>query len=334
MSHILLLCGGPSNEREVSLDSGRAIYDALITLGHRVTLADPDHHLTLSLYDKPEDIDTCDLIATQAITADLTDKYDIAFIALHGSFGEDGYIQAYLDTIGIPYTGSSMSASSLCFDKEFTHKLLANQNITQPQTLIFRDSDARDDMREETHSTIGFPCFVKPARSGSSVGVSRVENADALDAALTEAFAHDTKILVQKFIPGAEFSCAVMDAGDGEITTFPVIEIAPAEAAFFTYDEKYSATDGATETCPAQISDTLSDHIRSSAHTIHTQLSCSGLSRSDFIYDKDDDTLYFLEINTLPGMTKTSLCPQEAQAAGYSFTDLVDIILRSATTPR
>lgn len=245
-------------------------------------------------------------------------KVDVAFLALHGQFGEDGKIQAILDSIHIPYTGSGVLASSIAMDKFSTFRMLANEHILFPHTKLLRSKN--DPM------TLPLPLVVKPNASGSSIGVSLVKTKSELDQALQKAFREDRDVLVEEYIQGREFTCAVLGNSVKDSRALPVAEIKVA-TSFFDYKAKY--TDKRTqEICPANIPSTLSRKIQKLALTIHTTLSCRGLTRSDFLVR--NSSIYFLEINTIPGQTEASLCPKMAQANGWSMQEFFDKQLQLA----
>lgn len=287
---ILLIAGGWSGEREVSLSGAAQIQKALTNLGHSVTPFDP-----LPGFDGL-------LEAAQA--------HDFCFINLHGAPGEDGLIQALLDSVRAPYQGSGPQASFLALHKAAAKQIFRSRTIPTPD---WRYLPVRPDAGWEPD--LPYPLFIKPNDGGSSLDMSRVAAPGALLPALERVFASGKEALVEAAAPGFEMTCAVL----GE-EALPTILIRPKlSGEFFDYRSKYE-TGGAEEVCPAPVPDELSARVRELALRAHLALGCEGYSRSDFIVTDAGPVL--LEVNTLPGMTPTSLVPQAAAAAGMSFEDL------------
>jgi D-alanine-D-alanine ligase len=239
-------------------------------------------------------------------------KVDVAFLALHGQFGEDGKIQAILETLHIPYTGSGVNASSIAMDKIATYRFLESKVIRTPMFQVL--GKAKDKIK------FVFPFVVKPNSSGSSVGVFIVKNKKELATALWAAFRESDKVIIEEYIRGTEYACGVLGNAGKKVKALPVIEIRPA-ATFFDYNSKYN--DSRTmEICPAPISQKLKKKIQQTALFAHEKIGCRGLTRSDFIVK--NGKVYFLEINTIPGQTKESLCPKMAKALGWSLTEFFD----------
>lgn len=311
-TRVAIICGGISNEREVSLKSGRQIMENLDPIKYEPSMVEisADGHWLSRL-------------------ADLRANNDVAFIALHGKFGEDGRVQALLELLGIPYTGSGVLASALCMDKAKTQNFLKSYNILIPTYIVLRTSySASDQIQTEIEQKIKYPCVVKPNESGSSVGVTIVKSKDELAEALDKAFKEDRTVMIQQFIKGRELTCAVLgnSSQNDEPQTLPPVEII-AGNEFFDYDAKYSSKQ-TQEICPAQIDPDMTKKLQALAAKIHVALGCDGLSRSDFILK--DGELYFLEINTIPGMTEQSLAPKEASAAGMNYTEFLDKLIALA----
>ncbi|MCR5790282.1 MAG: D-alanine--D-alanine ligase [Lachnospiraceae bacterium] len=341
---IVVLCGGLSTERDVSLISGKMVYQALLENGHQVILTD-----VFLGYPEPvepekafeEDIDwfavlpefsgdfsigkrKLDLSEVRSYRKDggrsffgpqvipLCQAADIVFMALHGDCGENGKIQAAFDLCGIRYTGTDSLSSALAMDKSFTKYLFAAHQILSPAYHVLKDAS------EDYHPD--FPCVVKVNSGGSSVGVYIVRDREAYEVAVREAFTYDHKVFVEEYIEGREFTDCVIE---GE--ALPVVEIAP-KSGFYDYKNKYEA--GATEeTCPAKISPALTKKIQEAAVKAYFALEIKTYARMDFRVDQNDN-VYCLEANTLPGMTPTSLVPIEAAAIGKSFPALCDWILQ------
>ena len=298
---IALLSGGVSSEREVSLNSGDQVYEALDKEKYNIVRYDPKTDLARLVND--------------------AGGIDAALIILHGPYGEDGTVQGLLDLLGIPYQGSGVLGSSLAMNKLASKYLYEKANLPVPPYVALQKSDPLDP--EAWQQQFGFPMVVKPNESGSSVGMTIVKSKDAVKAAVEKAFSHDTTILIESYVEGIELTGGVI--GNKELLALPVIEIIPDDAhEFFDYEAKYTA--GVTEEiCPARIDDEMTQKAQSYAKMAHTALFCRGYSRTDMILK--DREIYVLETNTIPGMTATSLLPQAAQSAGFSFSQLLDRLI-------
>lgn len=301
---IVVVAGGHSNEREVSLMTGKQIASALKS----------DHQVDLLELKEPHTyIDNLRAIK---------DKADLVFIALHGKYGEDGLVQAVLDLLEIPYTGSGVLASALAMDKVLTFDFLQKHGIQIADYFVIYNSYKLDEVKEHVIKRLDYPCIVKPNKSGSSVGISLVEDEDKLEKALQEALQEDGVVIIQKYIKGRELTCAVMgNSHQTDLETLPVAEIITNEGKFFDYNNKYFS-DKTEEVAPADVDPKVAEKVQLLAKKAHLVIGCRGLTRSDFILSKEDQ-LYFLEINTIPGQTEASLCPKEAKAAGMSFQEFI-----------
>lgn len=336
---IAVLAGGKSTERDVSLSSGNKIYKALKENGHDVVLLDaylgleteePD----LVFYHGDElkaDFDAIkaqnpDLDAIKALRPDngsffgpnvleICKAADVVFIALHGENGENGRVQATFDLHGIRYTGNDYVSSALAMDKSLSKEIFYSHGISTPDGFMLAKG-------EEDPQVIHFPVVVKVTDGGSSVGVYIVHNKEEYDKAKTEAFKLGDHILVEKYIKGREFSVGVIEG-----KALPVIEIAPKEG-FYDYKNKYQEG-AAIETCPAEIPDILAARMQSMAERAFTALRLTKYARMDIMMDEDNE-IYCLEANTLPGMTPTSLVPQEAAVIGMNYNELCEKIVRMA----
>lgn len=334
---IIVLAGGLSPERDVSLSSGSLIANALIENGHEVMLLDlflgRDNEEILPVYRNrsseyrfnyivPEQ--EPDLTAIRSSVASDSDfigngvielcrDADMVFMGLHGSAGENGQLQAVFDMYGINYTGTGYTGSLLAMDKDISKKLMRENGILTAGWQYI-NLNAQNDF-----SKIKYPCVVKPCSCGSSVGVSIVENRDQLNSAVGYAKKYEEYVIIEDKIEGREFSVGILNG-----KALPVIEIKPL-CGFYDYKNKYQK--GLTEEiCPANISEKISKLLQNKALAVHSTLRLGFYSRIDFILD-DNDGAYCLEANTLPGMTPTSLLPQEALAAGISYNELCDIIV-------
>lgn len=296
-----VLMGGWSREREVSLRSGKAVVEALRRTGHTVAAIDVQTDIASRLLQQPP---------------------DVLFIALHGKFGEDGVLQGLLESLRIPYTGSGVLASAVAMDKVVCKQVARTLEIPTPDEQIFSATTEQVSHFLE-RLAMNFPCIVKPAREGSTVGMTIVPRAEALGAALQLAAGSDTKILVEEYVTGKEITVGVVT---GQV--LPAVEIVP-KSGFYDYVAKY--TKGMTEyLCPARIDETTAQLTAEWTLRLWHALECRGFARADFIV-RPDGSAVFLELNTIPGMTETSLIPKAAAAGGLSFEALCERILDDAS---
>ncbi len=298
---LALLSGGISSEREVSLNSGAQVFEALNKEKYHIVRYDPQTDLNRLASDAPQ--------------------IDFALIILHGPYGEDGTIQGLLDLLNVPYQGAGVLGSSIAMNKRVSKQLYEKAGLLVPPYITVRQGDAFDP--KTCVERLGLPLVTKPAEGGSSIGMSIVRTEDAIKDALDKAYAHGETVIVEAYIKGVEITGGVIGNKDPE--TLPLIEIIPDKAhEFFDYEAKYVA--GLTaEICPARIGDTLTQQAQACAKTAHEALCCKGYSRTDMIMK--DQEIYVLETNTIPGMTQTSLFPQAAKAAGLSFSQLLDRLI-------
>jgi D-alanine-D-alanine ligase len=307
---VLLIQGGASSEREISLKTGHAISEGLRTAGHEIVPFDTT----------PEGKPDTRMVRRLADVLDAQEP-DVAFIALHGGDGEDGHVQALLDLVGLPYTGSGMLSAAVSMDKAVSKELFERHGVPTPAWALVTAADG-DAALGLIPGLGGYPVVTKPAGGGSTVGLSIVRSAEALAPALHLAFVWDTRVLIEAFIPGRELTVSVID---GE--ALPVIEIVP-KSGFYDYHSKYTA--GATDYhCPAALSDADTRTLQALAVKAASVLRCRGAARADFRFT-DDGKPYCLEVNTIPGMTATSLLPMAARASGTDFPALLDRLVRSA----
>lgn len=299
---VALISGGISSEREVSINSGNQVFEVLDKNKYDVIRYDPK-------------TDLMRLVADAA-------KIDVALIILHGPYGEDGTIQGFLDLLHIPYQGSGVLGSSVAMNKIISKQLYEKVGLTIPSYIAVGKGDVVD--ISGWIDELGLPLVIKPVNAGSSVGISINRSRETLDAAVKSAFLHDTSIMAEQFIEGIELTAGVI--GNDTLEAFPLIEIIPdASRAFFDYKAKYTA--GVTqEICPARIDPALAATAKECAKTAHHALFCRGYSRTDMILK--DETIYVLETNTIPGMTKTSLLPQAAEVGGVGFSELMDRLIQ------
>ena len=291
---IAVLMGGPGEEKDVSLKSGQAIKKALNHNGYDVTSVILDTKL-------------------EKLVKELL-SVDLVFLGLHGNIGENGTIQGFLDALGIIYTGSGPLSSAICMDKNISKIIAKNNGIMTPKWKLC--DTVIDDAK------MNYPVIVKPNGQGSTVGLQIAHNESELKPALEYAFNYDNSVLVEEYIQGRELTVMLID-GKAQ----PVCEIIPSHE-FYDYECKYTA--GMSKyICPAEIDDNISNYVKKISENLFDLLKCENYSRADFRMD-DQNKFWFLEMNTLPGMTDTSLAPMSALAAGISFNELIDKIVMHA----
>ena len=304
---IAVIRGGKSAEREISLKTGKAILDALSRQGYSTIDIDPANNLHKALYQQ---------------------EVDIAFIALHGRFGEDGTIQGLLELEGIPYTGSGVLASALAMDKIMSKRIFNNLNIETPKFVVLKINEVEgklDEIEKDLIDELGLPIVVKPSLEGSSLGLSIVKNKNQLREAIKEAFKYDQELLVEEFISGKEITIGLL--GNQSPQVLPIIEIRPKEGV---YDFKSKYTKGMTDfIIPAELPDVVYKKAETLALKAYQALKCKGMGRVDLRINSAGEA-YVLEVNTIPGMTETSLLPQAAEVVGIDFDQLVVKILENA----
>lgn len=334
---VVVLAGGTSTERDVSLSSGSMIYKALKENGHQAILLD----VYLGYEKDPAGVfessvdwaaavgaiseKNPDLEAVRALRKDggrsffgpnvlkICQEADCVFMALHGANGEDGKIQACFELLGIPYTGTDFVSSAMAMDKGITKDIFKAYAIPTPAGIRLKKG-------EQEKERVPFPCIVKACCGGSSVGVCIARNEAEYEAAKEEAFRYDREVVIEQYIEGREFSVGVMDG-----KALPVIEIAPKEG-FYDYKNKYQA--GSTvETCPAEVPEDRAEAMQRTAEQVFLALRLKSYARMDFRMNAQGE-IFCLEANTLPGMTPVSLLPQEAAAVGMNFNDLCETILQ------
>ncbi len=305
---VAVLMGGLSSEREISLRTGNKVLQAL----------DPARFEAFAVDPRPRSESTA-WIETLA-----REPIDVAFVALHGRFGEDGTIQGLLELLGIPYTGSGVLASALAIDKIRSKRMYQTAGIPTPEFLVVTAEERADPETRARLEAFGLPAVVKPSREGSTIGLSIVRDAGQMEPALELAFRHDREVLIERFAAGVEITAAVL--GNRDLQVLPLIEIVP-RSGFYDYEMKY--TPGATEEIvPARIAAEHTVLAQELARSAHLALGCRGVSRTDMIVA--DDGIWVLETNTIPGMTETSLLPRAAAAVGISFPRLVEMLIELA----
>lgn len=356
-----VLMGGASSERDISLASGKMIADSLPKDRYDVVMLDTlalmarnprlspqlqlrahaliagrpaiedlspeDKALPESFQDQVRQAGASVLPATDALAVSPHESpIDVAFPVLHGPYGEDGTLQGMLDLIGIPYVGSGCLASALAMDKAMAKKVLGADGIPTPRGAVIERADFEDDPGSAVNSAASLvPAVVKPSRQGSSIGMTMVNHMAALEAALRKAFTFDDVVLVEERVRGTEITVGVI--GNRDLEALPVVEIVP-KRDFFDYQAKYdpALTD---EICPARLPEAVAKEAQSLAIRAHRSLGCRSLSRVDMIVS-DAHGIVVLEVNTMPGMTTSSLLPKAAKAAGIPFPELLDRLVHLA----
>lgn len=326
---VAVVMGGQSPEHDVSMRSGAGV------LAH----LNPDKYDGLRVAIGKDglwsigDSQPVDILA--ALSA-LRGQVDVAFLALHGPFGEDGTIQAVLDSIHLPYTGSGKLASALAMHKARAKDIYAAAGLMVSPSLELLRSDPpaiRESVLLEFAATHGVPVVVKTPSSGSSVGVEIARSKADLIKVVGKLLEESNEVMVEKFVRGREVTSPILEnAYRSETMTLPLIEIRPRVSSWFDYRAKYEKG-GSMEICPAPLNDELTTRCQAAGLTAHRALGCRGMSRTDMIIEDGTGDIYILETNTIPGFTETSLLPQAAQVAGISYTELVNILIFDAMHP-
>jgi D-alanine-D-alanine ligase len=268
------------------------------------------------------------LSETNGASADLSRSADVLFPVLHGPFGEDGTVQGAAEIAGVPYVGSGVLGSAAAMDKDVAKRLMRDGGLPNSRFLTFTQNDAPK--FDAVVAELGRPVFVKPARLGSSVGISKAGTSAEFEQAIAEAFLHDRKILVEEFIPGREIECGVLEGEDGSLIASLPGEIVPSNRhGFYTYEAKYLDEEGAAIKVPADLPPGVSDKVRKLSIEAFRALGCEGLSRVDFFL-REDGELLINEVNTLPGFTNISMYPKVMNALGILYSELVDRLIRHA----
>jgi D-alanine-D-alanine ligase len=311
MSRIAVLKGGRSLERHVSLKSGGRVEEALRRLGHEVL---------------PIDVDA-DLVSRLSGAAP-----DAAFVALHGRDGEDGTVQELLEALGIPYTGSRVSACIRASDKVLAKHAMRDAGIPTPDFFAFSETAFKGlgvaQAVPAIAARLGFPLVVKPASQGSALGIKFASSAANVPGALLAAFSYDRKVLLERYVDGRELAISILEQG-GEPGALPIVEAVPEQEDFYDFESRYEI--GRTRfVCPAELDPELAARATAIALDAFRLLGCAGFARVDLMLDGADGELYVLEVNPIPGLTETSLLPQAADAAGIGFDRLIELILAAA----
>lgn len=315
---VVVLKGGRSLERQVSLRSGARVQDALERLGHTVIAID----VGLDLVERLSDA-----------------RADVAFIALHGRDGEDGTVQELLEVLGIPYTGSGVSACIRAADKVLTKHAMRDRAIPTPDFYAFSEAAFQALGAAQAlpliEDRLGFPIVVKPAAQGSALGIKFARTPVEVPQALVAAFSYDRKVMLERHIAGRDLAVSII-AEDGRSRALPIVEAVPdrqGEGDFYDFESRYEIG-RAKFVCPAQLDESLAEQASEIALAVFELLGCSGFARVDLMLESGTDALYVLEADPVPGLTETSLLPQAADAAGIGFDDLIGRILEAALTAR
>ena len=318
MKNIAIIAGGNSSEYEVSMKSGKNIYDEVDETRYNkylVILKGRDWHVEIG--EKKYPVDRNDFSFTRDGEKIL---FDFAYITIHGVPGENGLLQGYLDMMGVPYGCCNVLASALTFDKHTCNTYLKSYGVNVADSVMLIRGMAYD--VNEIINEVGLPCFVKPNAEGSSFGVTKVKEAAQLEDALKKAFALCQEVLIETFIDGTELTCGVVKAGDMDIT-MPIAEVVPKNE-FFDFEAKYDPTKS-DEIIPARISPELTNRIKILSSMIYDILRCEGIIRVDYIVREDE--IFMLEVNTTPGMTSNSFVPKMVRAMGGTLREVLTKII-------
>nr|AIA11089.1 AAA domain protein [uncultured bacterium] len=303
-SRIAVLYGGLSSEREVSLISGKNCFDAIQRLGYdNAILIDVGHDIARKLVEE---------------------KVEIAYIALHGKYGEDGCIQGLLELMGIPYTGCRVAASALTMNKALTKSILKDAGLPVIKSVVLKSGSVNG---KPLNLDVQYPVMVKPINEGSSIGMSKVDKPEDLKEALQTAFKYADEVMVEEYVKGKSLTVGVVEV-DGQPKVTPILELRPTKSEWYDLEAKY--TEGGTEfILPAELSEEVTVAIQDATFKAHITAGCRGMSRVDFVTGPGNQ-FYILEINTIPGMTPLSDLPAQAKAMGISYEQLVECILKTA----
>jgi D-alanine-D-alanine ligase len=308
VSRVAVLKGGRSLERQVSLKSGARVQDALERLGHAVIAID----VGIDLVDRLREA-----------------RADVAFVALHGRDGEDGTVQELLEVLGIPYTGSGVSACIRAADKVLAKHAMRDRGIPTPDFYAFNETAFRElgaaQALPAIEERLAFPIVVKPASQGSALGIKFARTAADVPAALVAAFSYDRKVLLERYVSGRELAVSLIDEPGGP-RVLPIVEAVPEEEDFYDFEARYEI--GRTRfVCPAKLDREVAAAANALALNAYQLLGCAGFARADLMLASGSHELYVLEVNPIPGLTETSLLPQAADAAGIGFDELIERIL-------
>lgn len=320
-----VLMGGPSSEREISFITGKAVFDNLNRKKYLPSIIEMNKDSAFDL-----------VVKNKRRKLDFINKdrrlFDIIFIALHGTPGEDGTVQGMLEMLNIPYTGANTLSSALAMNKVFAAEIYCQNGIPTPPFAQFKRGEwnnkkRREELKKQIFNAIGLPAVVKPVDQGSSVGVYFVKKADDLEKMIKKSFQTSDWLMVQKFIRGEEATCSVLEK-KGEPFTLPPTHILANLGEFYDYKSKY-ANGGSTHICPADFSKEINKKLQEMAVNAHKALGCRGMSRTDF-FVTPEGKISTIETNTIPGMTPVSLLPEAAGKVGIDFEEMLDLIIKAS----
>lgn len=326
--NVALLVGGTSPEREVSKASGKSVLKALRDLGYKVKVIDPAYGLVqpkeeYQFFEEKDYSEISNRNQLEAINSTLFDGIDVVFIGLHGKWGEDGTLQSLLEMRGIKYTGSKVLSSALAMNKCMSKIMFQHFDVSTPKWFLVNANEVDYNLiKEKIKKFFGYPCVIKPNDQGSTIGLTICRGEIELNEAIVKAFQYSSTVLIEEYIVGRELTVGIIGK-----QALPVLEIKPLDG-FYDYEHKY--TSGKTEyIVPAQIPPKVAEHLQHQALLAFNSVACETYARIDFRLTKDYKS-YCLEVNTLPGMTNLSLVPKMAAAAGISFEELIDKIIKYA----
>jgi D-alanine-D-alanine ligase len=314
MTRVAVLKGGRSLERQVSLKSGARVQDALERLGHEVFAID---------------------VGPDLIPRLTADRPDLAFVALHGRDGEDGTVQELLEVMGIPYTGSRVSACIRAADKVLAKHAMLDAGVPTPDFFAFNETAFRElgaaQALPAIEERLQFPIVVKPASQGSALGIKFAQTAGDVPGALVAAFSYDRKVLLERHIAGRDLAVSIIEE-KGAPRALPIVEAVPEQEDFYDFEARYEI--GRTRfVCPAELLDSVATEASETALEVYRLLGCSGFARVDLMLESATGSLHVLELNPIPGLTETSLLPQAADAAGIGFDELIERIVSAVGAP-
>lgn len=317
--NIAVICGGYTGEKAISMKSGQMVMNQIDRTLFNPVMIRIDRDGWFALVDEGEIPVNKDDFSIAHSGKSM--HFDAAFIAIHGTPGEDGKLQGYLDMVDIPYTTGSVLNMALTFDKFSTVSMLRSGGFTVADSVLLKSMD--DANVQDITARIGFPCFVKPTNAGSSLGISRVNHVEQLIPAIEKAFKESSQIMVEAMVSGTEITCGVMKI-NGKTTALQITEIVSYNE-FFDYEAKYLETHR-EEITPARIPDDAFEQCLRTSEAVFDYLNCRGAARIDYILSKDG--LFCIEINTVPGMSEVSILPQQCEVYGMSKTEMITAVLK------
>jgi len=320
--NIAVVTGGNSGEYEISLRSGANIADSLDKLRYNVYLIHL-HKRDWTYKEEQGEVHFVDKNDFSLWVNGEKVRFDCVFIAIHGNPGEDGKLQGYFEMMDIPYIGCDVMVSSLTFNKNYCNRVVSSYGIKIADSVHLFKNEPIDE--NSIVGTVGLPCFVKPCNSGSSVGMSKVNRVSELKTALSLAFKHDNQVLIERFVKGREITCGVMKTGN-KIQSLAITEVI-SKKEYFDFEAKYNPS-LADEITPAQIPQAIEQQCKQTSEKIYAVLGCKGIVRIDYIYNEEG--LFFIEINTIPGQTNESIVPKQIRYIGLNFSDLCTQFIEEA----